>query len=532
MREGDVPGSSKVVEPLMYHLALYGDQNRLKRLTRRLVDAGVSFTASTSKIFRDNPVISREIMNRILGETFSISPKPFNDAFCARLFATKALSVSLIVTGMQVLGVDAIGPLSTRELAVREGRPETIRERIDQMRAAGISIGSSRFSRLVEKFAVENEAHLLEQLLASDQHPETLEDQQLQESLLASHMAAQNWRKMKTSLIIQTAFSKQPHIERWNLLLRGHLALRRLNAARQTLDEMLVGGIPVSAISCKALLQSVLRPRNPGKRPVSCAPHHQEDDLSTIINMLMGIVQSGRSLPPTSWKEIFLRLGQTGRLDELERLAIWLAAFYSPQTAEAAYARFSPHRTLPRTRLPSATPSVPKTLSPSHPSHPLRQLFPANFHRAVIAWGFLSPPASLSTTTTLTSPSHPSPLTTTSPPWTRGLRLLATLRSYGVAIRTPVLRKAFQQRLLVLFGPGTSSRPANRLARARNAVPMHVMVADARDMWGDDILDGLELPGVDGELTRAVAGGGGAEREEGMIGGEETVEGKGGVDGG
>ncbi|KAI9811820.1 MAG: hypothetical protein M1832_000673 [Thelocarpon impressellum] len=184
-------GHSKAAEPLMYHLALYDDQTRLKALTRRLVDAGVSSAASTSKIFRDNTVISREMMNRILGETISIPPKPFNDAFCARLFATRALSI---------LGVEAIGPLSMRELAVREGRPRALVATIQQMEAAGVSIGTSTFARLVKKFATENETDILEHLLASDQHPDALEDKRLQEALLASHMAAQDWGQMKRSL--------------------------------------------------------------------------------------------------------------------------------------------------------------------------------------------------------------------------------------------------------------------------------------------------------------------------------------------
>ena len=487
--KGDLPSSSAVVEPLLYHLALYGRVERLKRLTKSLVDSGVSFAPSTSKVFRDNTVVSREIMNRFLGERFAIPPKSFNDEFCARLFATKAFSANIVISGLQILGVDAIGPLSMRELATREPDPGAVLERIGQLDQAGISIGRSTYSQLVRVFAIERKADFLRDILASDQHPDVFEDRQTQESILASHVEVQDWRQVRRVLAILTAFSNDPTVERWNLLLRAHLRLKRWDAVKRTIDDMRIAGLPVTARSSQALIKNLLRVRHPGKRPVSLS--EEVDDLGLVINILMGIVHNGATLSPFAWKEIFRRLGQTGRLDELERLALWLASFHSPLALDAMTAQYLPHRAV------VANPGSPtyqtiKKVSSCHALHPLRQLFPPSFQRAVIAWGFTSIASSSQFSSNAVATSDGGSLLTPRP-WSRGLLLLKRLRELGVSVQTPVVRKAYHQRLLTLFGPGHSNRPINRLSRERNSVPLRLMLDDAKQIWGSRILKGLRL---------------------------------------
>jgi hypothetical protein len=67
---------------------------------------------------------------------------------------------------------------------------------MDQLKEYGISLGTSTFSKLVRKFALENKVDLLSDLLSSDQHPGALEDLNLQESLLASYHEARDWRQL------------------------------------------------------------------------------------------------------------------------------------------------------------------------------------------------------------------------------------------------------------------------------------------------------------------------------------------------
>ncbi|KAK8155327.1 hypothetical protein BKA80DRAFT_283303 [Phyllosticta citrichinensis] len=54
-------------------------------------------------------------------EALGMRPKQVDDEFCARLFATTALSINFAVDCLLMMGCDEIGPLSMREMAFRSG---------------------------------------------------------------------------------------------------------------------------------------------------------------------------------------------------------------------------------------------------------------------------------------------------------------------------------------------------------------------------------------------------------------------------
>ena len=119
----------------------------------------------------DNMRFSRESMNRVLGEVHGIQPKKMDDHFCARIFATKAFSIDVIIRGLGMFGVDEVGPLALREMASRIVDPEQISYNIQRLNEAGISIGQSVYSQALRKFADARRHDLIRALTTTDQHP-------------------------------------------------------------------------------------------------------------------------------------------------------------------------------------------------------------------------------------------------------------------------------------------------------------------------------------------------------------------------
>ena len=467
VRVGDVPGSYGTVKRLLRHLALYKSSDRLRDFTRSLVDAGVPFPVSEYQTVHDGPIISREIMSRLLGEAHSIAPKTFSDEFCARLFATKAFSVDTVMSGLRMLGLEAIGPLSLKEIASRDASTEAVAARMDKFQELGISVGSSIFARLVKQFAVEGREDMLNGLLSSDQHPDALEDSVLQESLLASFHAAHDWPKYHNTMAVLACHSKGRVIfHRENLILRSYIRQRNLAAAMRMLENMRLTRVPVSSVSTRLMRDQILRPRKVGRRPVSLAV--DSDDLGHLIGLWQGILRCGGYVAPLSWREVLRRLGQTGRLRDLEKLALWLVLWYHPNNAKSVRVRSSPYSRTQRFGL------VPRRLSAYSRGHPYRILFSTVQQEAMIAWGFK----------TLTKqPATAGPSLGTPGSWSWGLKLLLKLKDRGVAVSKKTVRRVLRHRLRILYGLERSAIRANRLASAQNPYPLRGMLAEIKVLW-------------------------------------------------
>lgn len=463
---GDFPSSSDAVRPLMRHLALYKSSGQLQDFTRSLVDAGVPFTVSTSPAVQKDPIISREAMNRILGEAHSIAPKSFSDEFCARLFATRAFSVDMVIKGLRMLGWEGIGPLSLKEIALRDATTDAVAARMVQFRELGISVGNSIFSKLIRDFAMEGKEDMLKTFLSSDQHPDALEDGDLQESLLASYHAARDWPRFNSTLAVLKCHCKENvAFDEKNLILRSYIRQRNLTAAIGTLEEMRLGKVPVLPQSTRLMRATILRPRRVGRRPVSLATHF--NDLGHLIGLWQGVLRCGGYIPPLSWREVFRRLGQTGRLDEFEKLALWLVVWYRSNKAKIIQAQSSPYAGNRRHS------SVPSNLSAYDRRHPYRILFSLVQQEAIIAWGFR---------TLANQPTSARSPLQSEKSWTWGLKLLLKLKQLGVAVSKWRIQRALKHRLNILYGPGRSAVRVNRLSRANNPYPLKSMLGEIRDV--------------------------------------------------
>ncbi|KAI9808505.1 MAG: hypothetical protein M1827_007210 [Pycnora praestabilis] len=482
LRFKDLPSSSAVVEPLREYLAIHGKPGHLQEFTKGLVDVGVTFASSTGLELRDNTKISREMMNNILGDTFGIAPKCLSDDFCARLFATQSFSISLILGGLRMLGMQTIGPVSLRALALRDKAPEAVLNSIAEVNRAGISIGSSVFSRAVRKFAKDRDIGLLDDLLSSDMHPDAFEDWKLQEILLSSYLHAQDWRQFNMTMAILMSFSSNTTSEGvWNLILRSHLTRGNLIAATQTIEEMRMRNLHLTPKSSLYLPREFLRHRRRGKRPVLLPVSKQPKDVSAVISLWMEVLRSGGEIPPSAWKEIFKRLGMEGQIDELKRLAGWLALWYSKTSLEKVGSRRVPHRQSTSDNPYRIASAHTRALPSSHPNHPLRVIFSTGLQRSIIEWGFKWSFANLHQSPVAKDYSEKREGFAQKPAeetWAQGLRILQEVSKHGVKIDNAMVQATCRMRLTILFGKGKSNDRANQLAAENNPLSLPEMRRD------------------------------------------------------
>ena len=475
LRKHDLPSNASVSKPLLHHIAIYGKHDHLVEITKGMVEAGVPFTKTDRTTYRRPSFISRELMNRQLGETHRVPPKIFSDYFCARLFATKMFTIDIVINGLRVLGVEAIGPLSLREIGLREqSKTEAVCSRIDELASAGISIGNSNFSMLVRRLALEEKRGLLKDVFRCDLHPDTFEDRNLQESLLVSYHHAGDKRRTDRTLAILTVNSPHKNLatDYWNLMLRVYLTRRDLKGIQQTLNTMREMHLVVSPRSSSYVRVCMLSRRQVGRLP------YRTNDLPFVINIWREILQLGGRVPPIAWREILKRLGMSGQLGDFEALSLWLADWYSDPAARASQACLASPKVEDKHVSRSGISAI---LSPQHHLHPLRVLFPHVMQQAIVTWGFQRS-AKVGSNRDFSSGGLRNRLS-----WTWGLQLLQKLRQRKVIVARSTVAKICRERLTSLFGPGVSNRKRNRRARQMNTNHLGHYLDGINEIWGANL---------------------------------------------
>lgn len=545
--KGDEPSPAVAAKPMVKRLAAHGAQDsgvthtlphqtaeetQLAYTPTGIEQASEPQDASQTSISsQTGSVLTRELMSRYLGDAHNVKPKVLDDRFCARLFATRMFSVDLIINGVAMLGVESIGPLAVRELALREQTPDAFLRRLAQLKVAGISTTDSVYCKAAERFAAEGRRKLFDEMLTTDHDPNSFGDAETQQSLLRSCVASGNWGKVHSVLMILTVYNGVPSIEAWNLLLR---ALSRSQSSRSSLlrviEDMRLHKVPVDRYALQALYDGCLRKRDRGRRVPSLLK--QQDDIILLTGIWLGVLEAGGHVPPDRWREPLRRLGMTGRFNDLRRLTLWLAIWYSPQVAPTTKVILARGFAIPGRRHDRML-GMAGSLPPNHPSHPLQQLFSPALLKAIVAWGFISryvrrrrsrrtynSDIRSHSTTTDSSPdvSHLSTISQDSyHNWTRGLSLVRRLEVTGVSVYPDLVPAAVRQRLWMLFGPGGSYRKANRTAVARNRFTLAEMVFEAERIWGRPL-----FPLTEGLVTAQAAT---EKRAEGANTSETSFEG-------
>jgi hypothetical protein len=478
---------------------------------------------------------NRETMYSMLGEKHGIEPKTFTDEFCARLFATKAFSTPLVISSLKMFGIQAIGPLALREMIIKEIDLDKIKRQIKELATAGISIGTSVFSRAVMKLCEDGRADLLRSLLDSDQHPDVLEDTPLQRKLLASYISRDDWSSAHRTLMVLTLFHEDPAQESWNLLLRHYLRQNPTSSRRdaviqaqqmkkkvqQVVFDMSMANVQVTAESLQSIFRQLLAPRRSGRRPIACPRIGSSlDDLNLVTNTLFQFTSNRQVLPAMYWRELIRRYGMMGRFESMARLCLELARLYSPPS-ELQLLLYTQKPSTVVLRDPSVAdydidPRPASTLDVKHPAHPFQQLFGAAAVRALVTWGFQlgthvlqNHPERKRYHLSLQDrvrdapwPSHIQP-PSLGQTFLRGISLIERLRENGVSVDTGVLKKTIRQRLWQLFSPTLSWRMTNRRAQLLNPYSLEECLQGVLDTWkGPTLFSSLLLSKFEGPASR------------------------------
>ena len=485
---GDFPTDFTDIQPLLDHLVYTGEGLRFEKIIRQLAEAKVGIRNVAEDYAQRDKAITREIMNRKLGEVHGIAPAYLSDGFCARIFATQFFSVDTIIKGLHMIAAEVIGPLSLREIAFRDDcDPAAICHHIDILKTAGVYLDNSAFCTIVRTLAVENKGEILKSIVNCDLHPDTFSDDGLQERLLAQYYEEADLLKIERTLTILTTGCPFEKLQgkRMNLILRSQVTLGRQEQVLALIEEMKHLGIAVSPRSSRHLRVRWLSRRQVGHGP------ERTQELAIIIQASQMTMQSGRFVPITAWREILRRLGMAGRLMEVENLVLWLVDWYSSPAAKAAL----PNRTLLSTRRGQALVEEDHVSSEESPyfslQHYLNVLFTTSTRHAFVAWGFQQtgkPRKSIRRLVRSRTAGEPPKLEKIPQiQWTWGLHLLYKLKERGLPIKKSQVARICRHRLDNLFGPGISKRRINRRARAENLYSESVYVRKMEDIWGRDL---------------------------------------------
>ena len=488
----DLPSRFNHIHPLFAYLALRGDAQKMEQIANDLKEVyggDLSVLSATEKFVRKHKAIGREIFNRQLGEVHDVVPKHLDDSFCARLFATKLFSVDTVIKGLQMIDATIVGPLSLREMALRDDcHLESIGRHLSQMRESGVSPDKSAFSLLLQRLVLSNKKLLLKSLIECDLHPDSFEDQDLQERLLVQYSVRDDHLQFERTLAAITIRCRSEDLLKWqlNLVLRNQISLRRTDAVMSTMQTMSQKGVPISSRTSRHLRVCWLQSRRPGRGA------HSYQELSIIINTMVTTLRSGRHIPIIAWREIMRRLGMDGRLEEFEKLALWLADFYTnPPTQLSLPARLTVER----------NPSPER--SSTNPQAPLKSLFTIAAQHAIVAWGFQQESKHhLKTYKTLDR----LPFSRRRPLWMWGLILLHRLQAHGVPIHRSTIARICIHRFRILFGSGLSKRRANRRSVQLRTQRHHALdrwafgfyVREVEKIWGRDLFQKVKLAGIVG----------------------------------
>ena len=466
----DLPSSLHLYRPLFRYMVLYGDRKVLRYMVDRMVEARVPLPT-----FIKHPLpislASQELIDQRLAEVHGIEPKRVGDEFCARLIATVWFSISTVIKLLCILDVDTLGSTSLRELVVRvDSDPKAVVTSINQLKAAGIVLGRTSYCSLVERLAVEGNDRLLENVIQCDLHPDTFDDKTLQERLLEEYSRNGDQLQIDRTLAILTAKSTGAHSDATiisNVLLRLQLKQKDIKAVNRSLELMYASRIMVNPKSSRSVA-SLFSHREVGKAPYFIY------DVHVIANIWLQILRSGGVVPAIAWPEILRRLGMKGQLEEFEKLALWLAKYYSGAPGGPSLGMLPGSRNMSRSLMRRLI-SAPSQLDPAEKTHPLSVLFPPRTQQAIVAWGFQH-----------SRPGYKD--------WRWGLRLLLKLKLFNVHILRSTVARACQLRLTSLFAPPRfhpyTTRRINQTRRAQNAHSLSYYIREMEKIGGPSLLFG------------------------------------------
>lgn len=461
--------------------------------------------------------MDQALLRRLRGQ--DTAPVRFEDSFCARMFATRAVPPDSVIRGLALVGVNEIGPLAIRAMASRTDPISELPRRFEELKASGIALQGCVFSLALETFAEKKQHPLVQSMLESDQHPEVYDDADLQTKLLDYYLEQHDWVQAHRTLAILSLFHQKPAPRAWNLLLQSHIERCAPTGIVQTLQSMAQCNIAVAPTSIVKLKTDVLLPRQRGHRPVKRTRRtavtsdrpRTFDDLRFVARVYLFILERDLAyIPPLTWREILRRFGMAYRLRELRRLIQWLCCWYTPRGEKPPSTLREPVfldpaieklRSSLSAKVIESRPSVTgdQVEGQTHRNHPLQQLFPDTFKHALVVWGFragLLPNAPVEQSLfpgsegrgTQGKKRHRRALRQAGMvqrlSWDVGLKTLTELRDLGLYVSSRPVVKALQAMFINLFGRGHSRIKHNRMMEAANESRYVDYVRRVNEIWG------------------------------------------------
>lgn len=391
----------------------------------------------------------------------------FNDGFGARVFATKALTFDMILSGLKTFRVTSIGPQSLREMARKAGGSHDVLEKLDILKQANISVGDSVFSRLLSRLATENREALLSELINSDQHHDVFEDSETQVALLKSYYIAGDWRQYNLTLEVLKELLGDG-LDLMSIHVRKHIAAGETTLAAGVVTDILMKGLTPNEYSVTFMVNYLFGPRRPGRRPVQQVNLRSRHDLASVFRYLQGLSQAGANVPLKLWDELLKRYGMTDRWDELRACCLWLARRYPGYSA-------------------SSSPSATAARAPGGDHLTLQRIFHRHMQEAIISWGFIIQPSKLKSYHLAGKRDE------RLVPFVRGILLLRELQNRGLIVQSAPVYRTCLKRLLILYGPFHWSRRRNRTLRAVNPYTIERVLSDINLAGNPHLISGERL---------------------------------------
>jgi len=478
LNQGDPPSQAMFARPDVQRLFDRDNDKSLPVIhVSRLAPPPVTTPNVTPAAY---PALTRSTMSTLVGDVHGIKPKEIGDNFVAKMFATRAFSLDLVIRGLSFFGVDMLGPLALREMALRAGSLVVFREKLDDLRSMKITISNAVYSRLLIELVRESHSDLFESLLQSDQHPEAFADFRTQESLLASFLDQNHWNNAQITLICLSLVDTRQQSYAMNRILQHYLRNRQWQQVAHLMHTLQSQRVPLTQRTIVWLYHFVLPVRQPGKRPIESQRTNKPDfdALDFVTRAYMYGDETSRHVHSKLWVELLKRYGKSFRWDEMRKLALWLARRYS---AERFRVPAQTHNRRQRTKLLA--------------SSPLHRIFSVIMQKAIVHWGFYSAASrgKLHADTARRRPyqrNHDDCDDTSEwqdygcEYWARGIALLGRLkRDSSVPVETSTVLHAFRLRMSNLFGPAHSQLWLNEQIRESNTLSLAHYIRHANEVW-------------------------------------------------
>ena len=410
-------------------------------------------------------------MSTLVGEVHGIKQREVSDSFVAKMFATRAFPLDLIVSGLGMLGIEKIGPLALRELALRAGSASEFEKQLMAVRRLEIVISDFVYCQLLLKLAKEGSHTLYDTLLASDQHPDAYEDVKTQEKLLETFLARRELNIAQITLIGLSLKGGTIQAKAWNRLLQHYIRNDDYRLVANTVKHMQALNMILTPQSLTLMHQRLLPQRKPGKAPPQAMleSYFGVPPLQFTTNAYMYTAERGAQVSARLWIENMKRFGTLKKWEELERLTHWLATFYQDWTR----AVFKNERRAGRKVRANMT---------------LRTIFSDSMRQALIVWGFRS-----AADKKLLSEVEAS-VAKDCQPWARGLLLLKRLNDKGLhnsgqQTSPAFVRRVLKLRMWILFGPAYSTRRINQEAKKNNKLGLAQYLQHANAIWDGQLFE-------------------------------------------